>query len=192
MTKSASNILCFIFGAAAGGLATWYFVKDIYRKKADMEVESVKRAYAPQEPETTPGPEDEEFPANRNFTIFQSELESMKTDYSEIIKSAQYDQELAETNGPYIIAPTEYGEDPTYKTYELTYFADGIITDEVNDPLDEEEIAKTIGRDAIEHFGEYEDDSVYVRNDVLKADYLILKDLRKFSYADDNIPGSHV
>lgn len=30
------------------------------------------------------------------------------------------------------------------------------------------------------HFGEYEEDAVFVRNDAKKCDYEILKDLRRF------------
>ena len=48
--------------------------------------------------------------------------------------------------------------------------------------MDEDEIEETIGKDSLTHFGEYEDDSVFVRNDRLKVDYEILMDQR--GYAD--------
>ena len=37
--------------------------------------------------------------------------------------------------------------------------------------------------DALDHFGEYEDDSVFVRNDRYKCNYEILKDVRTFEEA---------
>ena len=37
-----------------------------------------------------------------------------------------------------------------------------------------------IGLESLKHFGEYGDDSVYVRNDELKADYEILLDDEKY------------
>ena len=40
---------------------------------------------------------------------------------------------------------------------------------------------ETIGKDSLTHFGEYEDDSVFVRNDRLKADYEILMDQRTYA-----------
>ena len=41
-----------------------------------------------------------------------------------------------------------------------------------------------IGEGSLERFGEYEEDSVFVRNDRLKCDYEILLEPRKF-YSDD-------
>ena len=37
-----------------------------------------------------------------------------------------------------------------------------------------------VGLDSLTHFGEYEDDSVFVRNDVMKCDYEILLDHRNY------------
>ena len=39
----------------------------------------------------------------------------------------------------------------------------------------------TVGEDFEEHFGDYEEDSVFVRNDELGLDYEILRDMRNFS-----------
>ena len=38
-----------------------------------------------------------------------------------------------------------------------------------------------VGMESLTHFGEYEDDSVFVRNDRLKCDYEILMDERTYS-----------
>ena len=43
-----------------------------------------------------------------------------------------------------------------------------------------DDIEKVVGEDSLEHFGEYEDDSVYVRNDSKKCDYEILLDQRNY------------
>ena len=55
-----------------------------------------------------------------------------------------------------------------------------IITDENDEPIDD--IDDIVGSDFAEHFGEYEDDSVFIRNDRLQCDYEILRDDR--NYAD--------
>lgn len=39
---------------------------------------------------------------------------------------------------------------------------------------------KLLGKIHLKHFGEYEDDSVYVRNDAKKCDYEILLDQRNY------------
>ena len=38
-----------------------------------------------------------------------------------------------------------------------------------------------VGLESLTHFGEFEDDSVFVRNDRLKCDYEILLDQRTYS-----------
>ena len=38
------------------------------------------------------------------------------------------------------------------------------------------DVENTIGIDSLNHFGEYEEDSVFVRNDIKKCDYEILLD----------------
>lgn len=68
----------------------------------------------------------------------------------------------------------------------LTYFADGILADECGEIVDD--VEEIIG-DGLDHFGEYEDDSVFVRNDAKRCDYEILKDLRDFSdFKKKNFP----
>ena len=82
----------------------------------------------------------------------------------------------------YVISPNEFGEFDDYYNIFLTYYADGILADG-EDIIDEDDIDNSIGLDFEEHFGEYEDDSVHIRNDRLKCDYEILSDARTFDQA---------
>lgn len=84
-----------------------------------------------------------------------------------------------ETN-PYIIRPEEFGEDNDYETVSLTYYDDGVLTDEYDEILEDEDVEEQVGKESLKHFGEYEDDSVFVRNDALQTDYEILLDHRKY------------
>lgn len=79
---------------------------------------------------------------------------------------------------PYVISPEEFGEMNDYEKISLTYYANGILADENDEVIDD--IEETVG-DALEHFGEYEDDSVFVRNEENMCDYEILFDQRNFS-----------
>ena len=79
---------------------------------------------------------------------------------------------------PYVISPEEYGERDDYDLYSYTYYADKVLADEYNEPI--EDVDSIIGLESLKHFGEYGDDSVYVRNDELKADYEILLDDEKY------------
>lgn len=80
---------------------------------------------------------------------------------------------------PYVITPDLFGETFDYDQISLIYYADGVLTDDNDQPV--EDIANTVGVDFASHFGEYEDDSVFIRNDVLKNEYEILADRRSYS-----------
>ena len=69
--------------------------------------------------------------------------------------------------------------------FSLTYFADGILADDVGTIFD---IELSIGSESLKHFGEYEDDAIHVRNTSLENDYEVLLDVRKYSevYPDLN------
>ena len=85
---------------------------------------------------------------------------------------------------PYVISPDEFGEFEDYEKISLIYYNDGVLTDENNEIVDD--INEIVGEDSLKHFGEYEEDSVFVRNDKLKCDYEILYDLRKYKNVSDN------
>ena len=97
------------------------------------------------------------------------------TNYSDIKK----EEDENDVEKPYVIPPEEYDEMDDYEAVELTYYACGTLTDECNNII--EDVDEIVGNDFSEHFGEYEDDSVYIRNDRLQCDYAILRDNRHFS-----------
>ena len=82
---------------------------------------------------------------------------------------------------PYVIAPYDFGEIDGYHTIELTYYADDVLEDDsyciVNDRDD------LIGPKALNTFGDYEEDAVFVRNERLRTDFQILKDYRTYAEA---------
>ena len=78
---------------------------------------------------------------------------------------------------PYVISPEEFGEGD-YETISLTFYADKVLTDETGDIV--EDVDNLVGLDSLTHFGEYEDDSVFVRNDATNTDYEILLDTRNY------------
>ena len=81
---------------------------------------------------------------------------------------------------PYVISPEEFGDNvDDYELISLNYYEDGVLADDWDEPI--EDIDKVVGKDSLTHFGEYEDDSVYVRNDRLKCEYEILMRVGKFA-----------
>lgn len=113
------------------------------------------------EPETTSEPEQRDYRA-----------------YSDLTKQYRTSEKKEQTvrNKPVIISPDEYGEEEYYTQIEFVYCADGVLLNEDQEVVENAE--KYIG-DALNHFGEYEDDGVYVRNDQLKSYFAVLKDFRK-------------
>ena len=66
-----------------------------------------------------------------------------------------------------------------YTTETLTYYADHVLTDDFDNPI--EDVEAMVGEESLNHFGEYEEDAVYVRNERHKIDYEILLDERKYT-----------
>lgn len=83
-------------------------------------------------------------------------------------------------NGPYVISPEEFGDIKEFSSQALDYFADGVLADGWGVELDIEE---TIGEDALDHFGDYVDDIVYVRNERTEIDYEVTRDPRTYGEA---------
>lgn len=94
-------------------------------------------------------------------------------------------EEAQYINGPYVISPDDFGSAKGYNMQSLDYFADGVLADSWGVELDLDE---TIGEDAIEHFGEYVDDIVYVRNDRTELEYEVTRDPRTYAEAVQTNP----
>lgn len=171
-----NNIVVFTAGAVIGSAVTWKLVKTKYERIAREEIESVKAVFSKRKEEVT-----EQDHSDIDITV--AELKEQKDEYCKRLDDCKYTnysdaKEVADLNKPYVIAPEEFGE-CEYETVSLTYYADGVLTDDQNFIV--EDVDFVVGVDSLNHFGEYEDDSVFVRNDELKADYEILLVTDKYS-----------
>ena len=92
----------------------------------------------------------------------------------------------ADLGDPYVIPPDEFGDFDDYPCNTLIYWADGILTDDNNYPV--EDVESTVGSEALDTFGDYEDDSVFVRNPRLRCDFEILLDPREYEDVVQNGP----
>lgn len=101
------------------------------------------------------------------------------TDYSTQVEGdSNIDKRFHEE--PYVISPEAIGTMDGYEVISLTLFDDGVLTDDDFEPMEQDEIADCIGEDYQDHFGDFEDDAVHIRNDIHRVDYEILKDLRTY------------
>lgn len=186
MNRKLSNVLLFAAGVAVGSLVTWRYFKSKYEVVEDEIEEKTEET----EGETETEDEDPE--------VSESKMSYKKPPLKEYVKMVEDNGYMPKThmeeveeeiaNGewddkdvyePYIIRPEEYGELHAYETLSLNYYADGVLTDELDNPI--EDVESLVPADFADHFGEYEDDVVHVRNDNLECDYEILRDLRKFT-----------
>lgn len=181
MNKAVIGFLAFTVGAGAGVLASQQYFKKKYEQIAQEEINSIKEKYAKKE--TASEEPVEEYPSPEDFSEedhekYESILsENGYTNYSRItdVKDKTY-----KTTEPYVISPNEFGEDDDYRQISLTFYTDGVLADDNDDPIDD--VDDAVGKDSLMHFGEYEPDSVYVRNERLKVDYEIL--LSEYSHAE--------
>lgn len=194
MNNKATTLVSFIIGVAVGSIVTWQYVKKKYEQLAQEEINSVKEVFSKKETpidnwdntrtnKTTKytvkkeKPDISEYAARLNTLGYTNYSDSEKTKAKEIPEIDSEEEEAS--SSPYVISPENFGEFEDYETISLTYYADQVLTDEVDEEIDD--VDNTVGLDSLSHFGEYEDDSVFVRNDNLKCDYEILLDRRKYS-----------
>lgn len=176
------NIGVFVTGTALGVLSTQRYFKAKYKKIADEDVRSVKDMY-----KKTTGLDSEVLKYIENDI---KAVQALQDDYERIIGEAGYRaesenieerKEEKDVSKPYVISPDEFDDllDEDYTIESLTYYADGILTDNMDNIVDD--IDEIIGRDSLEHFGEYEEDTVYVRNDEKKCAYEVCLDDARYA-----------
>ena len=197
------NFMMFVLGVAVGSVVTWRYVEKKYEQIAQDEIDSVKEVFSKREAEFTENTEArikadnaKEKPSVIEYAARLRELGY--TNYSDMkaaIQAGTFDdlfigdyvdekpeevkKEPMSVDKPYVIAPEEFGDLDDYETISLTYYADQILADD-NDVI-VDDVEDVVGFDSLNSFGEYEDDSVFIRNDRLKCDYEILLDQRKYS-----------
>ena len=175
-----NKFLVFAAGAVFGSLVTWKLTKDKYARIAQEEIDSVKEVFARREREEIASNEqsaDEE--DEEDTEPSQDEINNYKKIIAEQGYTTIKEDEAVGTR-PYVIPPEDFGDDPDYKTVSLTYYADKVLTDEDNHVINPGRIDDLIGEDSLTHFGEYEEDSVFVRNEKRKTDYEILLDMSNY------------
>jgi hypothetical protein len=177
-----NKVLWFAAGVAVGAVATNHFFKTKYERLYQEEVESVKRAFSEHkqsEPvkgdteEVSDEPTPEEVEAYNDIINKQGYSTASNAPADSIGKGVKG------VRRPYVIPPSEFDTEDDYEVYSLTYYADGVLADEQNNPI--ENVDDMVGRDSLTHFGEYEEDAVHVRNEAMMCDFEILRDLSKYS-----------
>lgn len=185
---SKTCFVMFVVGAVAGSAATWLYAKKYYERIAQEEIDSVKAVFSERKPDTVVKNNNvqEENQHKADIAKLKPDLvnyaaklqEEGYTNYTKHSEKIIEEKDVPMPNKPYIISPEEFGESGNYMQISLTYYSDGVLADDEDEII--EDIDDTVGEDFADHFGDYEDDSVFVRNDRLRCDYEILKDNRSY------------
>ena len=186
MSNGVKYVFTFALGAAAGALVAWKVLDERYKRIMDEEVESFRAAISNKEKNEADKPETDK--AEPKFT--ESDRENYATTIANCGYASYSDAKdgLEHIDDIRVITPMEFAEKEDYDTHTLTYYSDGVLTDEQDKPV--EDIDEVVGLESLEIFGMCDTDSVYVRNDRLKTDYEILLDMRP--YSDVHGPSPHI
>lgn len=198
MNKKTVGTVAFLSGVVVGMILGAQVVKDgykeFYKQQAAEDIASVKDSYAKKYDSYTPKSDeeiDEAIRAQAAAEMARNKPDLMDvangyTDYSAISRfGVETDSHVSEDTDeqmmiPEVINPVDFAEIDDYDVITLYCLSDGVIVDEDNVSI--LDLIGTVGPNIESHFGEYEEDSVYVRNDRLKAYYEINRDER--SYGD--------
>lgn len=187
MNSKVTRFALFVIGAGIGSVTTWLLIKKKYEQLTQEEIDSVKEVFSNRKPiiDDSESIDDIQEPQKKtedkpDIIEYTKKLkEAGYINYSNVVPENKKQEELETMDKPYIIPPEEFGAFDDYEAISLMYYEDQVLTDDDDEPVDE--IEDTVGYDSLSRFGEYEDDSVFVRNDRLKCDYEILMDHRKYS-----------
>ena len=185
--SKVKGLLIFAAGALAGAFAGARIAKKHYEELAQEEIEDIRAYYKNREKEE-PKEEVEEKVEEKSIEVEE------KKEYDNIIKHGNYmtmeedeeneDDELYDSDDePYIIDPSEFGNYGHYATQTCTYFADGVLVDDVDEVIEDPD--SLVGTYHIDIFRDFDATSVYVRNDWMKMDFEIIRDDWFWSDFDD-------
>lgn len=164
------KVLIFAAGAVAGSAVTLKYAKDKYEKIANEEIDQM-REYWKKKGEKTLKTRD---------VVKPEESENLpNVPNNEYDDSYEKEEDEEEMYKPEVVAPEETWE-KDYPTISLTYYeGDQTLADDHDKIITN--VAELVGEDFASHFGEYEDDSVFIRNDNLGVYYEILRDYGSYS-----------
>lgn len=180
------KVMIFLTGGAVGSAVTWKLVKTKYEQIANEEIDSMREYY--NEKKKKDMLEVSEV-IHEGFKAGDLTVQDIRNKVQELgyaneqwlrdneNSNEEEDEEIMDK--PYVIPPEESWEQD-YPTISLTYYeGDKVLANERNEMIANAD--ELVGEDFADHFGEYEEDSVFIRNDNHKVYYEILRDYGNYS-----------
>ena len=184
-----NKIVWFVAGALVGTVSSYFVTKARLQKKFEalndaqfkeqeayiLKKYGIKQTKAEKKPvEEAPQEKEEEVPVEKSKSSFDGYFVTDAFKNREMVNYSNATEDPTEyfvDESVRVISPRELN-DSDYETITLKYYDDDILTDDRDEIIDDP--VGIVGDDFKKHFGEYEDDCVYVRNDNLDVDYEIL------------------
>lgn len=195
------TVIGFLVGLVVGSVLTYHGLKNKVEAEIDEEVNKVKEFYKDQlEKQQAEYFEKEEYLKSKaavaedkgsvvskiinlkNVEKFEEKQNDETEDKAGSEETTTSAFEILEDNiiahdKPFVIEEDRVGEYISYDLISLIYFSDGVLTDDWEVPVENPD--ETVGKEYVEYF-ETGEDVVYVRNDKLKCDFEITRDLRTY------------
>lgn len=177
------NILSFICGGAIGAAVTWKILDEHYKNIANEEIESVIERFNKRKEEIEN--------KDKNNDEYHTILKNAEYMTNDDIQPETTSNETTDDNNErknkkgknkkdqiYVIDIDDFGAIDEYATKTWMQYADGVLADEFDNVV---ETPSMFLGEALTSMND-EDDSIYVRNDILKCDYEVIKSEK--SYGD--------
>lgn len=209
----AKSLAIFAGGCLTGGVIAGFYFNRKYKKLADKEIASVKEAFSPEVKDEIKKKAEEikkkvdskEEPSTNNKVTVDDTSSSIASLYSEpkeektqttynkfFIEPEKTDaksEEIVEYPEPYLIEACDCIEGDPFDSYEvsdLTIYADGIVTDDMDAYLNDK--YEYIPKKIYDEFMNSDEPFTYIRNERLKINFVVSKDSRTYSEVLENIP----
>ena len=195
------TVIGFVVGLVIGSVLTYYRLKNKVEAEIDEEVDKIKEFYKDKlEKQQAEYFEKEEYLKSKvavaedkgsvvskiinlkdieRFEGEHAEEDVIDTDSDEASNGAfeVFKDDIIAQDKPFVIEEDRVGEYISYDLISLIYFSDGVLTDDWEVPVENPD--ETVGKEYVEYF-ETGEDVVYVRNDKLKCEFEITRDLRTY------------
>lgn len=169
--------MIFLAGGAIGSVVTWKLVKTKYEQTIEdknEEIEFLRDRYSGSK-QGKGLAEETKNPDEMTVQEIRDKVQELGYINEQIMKEKEEETIVAK---PYVIAPEEFWEQDC-PVITLTYYEeDGVLTDERDKIIDNAD--ELVGEDFADHFGEYEEDAVHIRNEEMGVVYEILRDIGSY------------
>ena len=194
-------VIGFVVGLVIGSVLTYHGLKNKVEAEIDKEVDKIKDFYKDQlEKQQAEYFEKEEYLKSKvavaedkgsivskviNMKNVEKFEEKQNDETKDEVGSEEtttgafeiLEDDIIAQDKPFVIEEDRVGEYISYDLISLIYFSDGVLTDDWEVPVENPD--ETVGKEYIEYF-ETGEDVVYVRNDKLKCEFEITRDLRTY------------